>query len=618
MSAEIILRYSPTQPRDSHGRWTSTGGGVLTVDEAHTAIYEDLYAQYGATGEAQTNMSAHRLAEQMLADDPDAARHAYAMIAEEHNQWGYTNANRASYDDVAHRPLGLLTAAQQDHPESTVFSFYVDGEGNLAIRHTRQGHTDDALLRMGEIPVRPGDDLKRAADLAYLGQANANVIESWGQNANSGWALQMQYAAANSGWRGLSDSELERLSGKGEGWLEELGIYARDNRAQWSYEGQLFSAQRALTQKVLADKGITGIKAYRGFRTTEDVGAGENLILDSRPLSSWSLDRQVAENFAGDTIFDFNEGAEHAYVAEAVIPAENVYSIGGMGLGFAQLSEIVVLNSDDNVGKLVRHGEEEKIAAALTPNVKRVTISASSHNWTQEIMAARVAKAIVDDPQLVKNLLSGMYDHLLDRPDVAEAARQLGYGVQKAQPARVENDQLAETGVHPAIEARFAQLEKALDTLIQRYSPDQPRDDHGRFTTGFGSLPAIPDGLEAQGERIDIAKKAEAIGVTTAELKKAAEGAAQRVIAEGKLAIQVSAPEAKRMLRPNQDYVAQAFHGEGAGTADNRGRTARRDFEEEVFGIPHDDRTTPAPPTATSSRRGSSRPRPCWSTARTP
>ena len=132
-------------------------------------------------------------------------------------------------------------------------------------------------------------------------------------------------------------------------------------------------AQYDATQQYLADKGIKSVTVFRGMRfdskselekagfdhyTQDDYSnhpddekvAQGSAIVRQRPLSSWSVSRKIAVDFAGE------EGL--GVVMKTRVPSSHIVSTPLTGFGCAQESEVVVMDDPKSLYHRVGGGRE--------------------------------------------------------------------------------------------------------------------------------------------------------------------------------------------------------------------------------------------------------------------
>jgi hypothetical protein len=97
-------------------------------------------------------------------------------------------------------------------------------------------------------------------------------------------------------------------------------------------------AQYDATQKYFRDRGITEVQVYRGVygvqgseRPSDTKG---QVMVKTRPISSWSTSQDIAEEFA--------EGKD-AVLYTAVFPIENIFATPFTGVGCLSEEEFVML-----------------------------------------------------------------------------------------------------------------------------------------------------------------------------------------------------------------------------------------------------------------------------------
>ena len=206
--------------------------------------------------------------------------------------------------------------------------------------------------------ILKGDD-PRAAD-AIRQQQVSKLIQLWALTSNgsgrkSSESLAMQEAAKQEfGLKNTMEWTITPEAKEGiDRKLKQKGeLYRAFLRAQYDS-----------TQSFFQRVGVTKIPLYRGMRWDEESFAkpewakknGETQI-ELRPLSSWTYDKKIANDFATD------QGAEkngNGIILEATIPISRILSLPITGVGCLHEKEVVVLGGKEKVNIASSHNADE-------------------------------------------------------------------------------------------------------------------------------------------------------------------------------------------------------------------------------------------------------------------
>ena len=128
------------------------------------------------------------------------------------------------------------------------------------------------------------------------------------------------------------------------------------------YEALLLAMYQA-TQDRFREQQIIEVQLFRGWRTPDGTPewAVEEITdqLLTRPMSSWSADRQLVGGYAR------GNGFELGYVTTATVPVERIIGTPRTGFGSLQAQEFVVLAGPGHVG-VAEAGEADGVALPLT------------------------------------------------------------------------------------------------------------------------------------------------------------------------------------------------------------------------------------------------------------
>jgi len=226
----------------------------------------------------------------------------------EQRMGGFGNEGKPQYTYI-----GKVGEQEQGGAPGTLNSFGVQPSNNVTITNI------------------PGDTPDIANSLREAGVSN--MVRLWAQSSNDKHELSLaiQDAAAkefnlpdaktwNKGGAQLKAGVAKVLEFKGEA----LQAFVR--------------AQYDVTQEFFKSQSITEVQLFRGFRTSAGGlkgSVGTKVQVQMRPLSSFSLNRGTASNFAG-------QGSNSVMVA-GVIPIENILSTSLTGVGCQSEREVVVI-----------------------------------------------------------------------------------------------------------------------------------------------------------------------------------------------------------------------------------------------------------------------------------
>lgn len=153
-----------------------------------------------------------------------------------------------------------------------------------------------------------------------------DAARAWASSASNDNLSAMIQDLANQKFPGVHRSW---DSYKGNVWSNEF------TPLQKTVYGTMLDAHYENTQKLLKDKlgDATHLKLYRGYTDYNPI-EGTTARVRSNPLSSWSLSREIAENFSLD--------GDYGYVFEANVPIESIVTSAYSGLGALYEQEFVV------------------------------------------------------------------------------------------------------------------------------------------------------------------------------------------------------------------------------------------------------------------------------------
>jgi hypothetical protein len=207
--------------------------------------------------------------------------------------------------------------------------------------YPHSGTVRDVVRALGDvIPALSSMSDERA--VAYL--YSAAMIGEWASNATeSTQAIAYHLAAAEV--HGTDPSSMLKFAG--EAFAEDgKMMFARDREVLTA----LTRAEYAVTQDILKRAGVKELTLYRGMAYPVSVEVGERVRNFLNPLSSWSLERDVAESFAVSPWATPPEGGD-SFVVAMKVPVEQVQSFFASGRGCMEEWEFVLIghSSDGTV-----------------------------------------------------------------------------------------------------------------------------------------------------------------------------------------------------------------------------------------------------------------------------
>ncbi|ONI71936.1 hypothetical protein BWI15_17645 [Kribbella sp. ALI-6-A] len=185
---------------------------------------------------------------------------------------------------------------------------------------------------------------------------------SYGSNNNVRVLALQETARDEFGLRGVLDWQLDPRTRS----AVDLELdYNRDAL------GDFLRTQYAMTQEVLAARGVAEVISYRALSWPEgsdrpswavEDTVGSTIEVPQRPLASWSADRRVVADW-------LEERRGHGVILAARHSAQDVFSLPTTGMGFLGQKEWVTLPGDHRatVDGVVSHlgaGQREQSAAA--------------------------------------------------------------------------------------------------------------------------------------------------------------------------------------------------------------------------------------------------------------
>ncbi len=359
--ARAFAKFNPDQLRDRLGRWAETGGagtggggggGGLTP---LSPTLSDRAEQGGSDLREALIQDARTLP---FSDDPAIAAKIANMV-----HIGKALAERAKKDPALKSQLGAIgqRVIRADDPQEAqnqdlVPGMYLDANGLTA--------GDPVGYQWDHLSLEEGMTLEEVGGR----QAAAKMQDAWMQSATddsqTSWAVQI----AAGEHLGVPDSAAGYIYDAFEGspadtWSTDEGaILGLDpatsdastidrlyemahSRVVKAYVDQVYSD----TQKFLADRGITEVASFRGVEFDPDQGPEDPFGSNSpdpqvrevglNPLSSFSTSDTTAYKFAHAGRGDY---VTTAYIIEATVPADRIFSIPVTGPGCLEETEMLV------------------------------------------------------------------------------------------------------------------------------------------------------------------------------------------------------------------------------------------------------------------------------------
>lgn len=261
---------------------------------------------------------------------------------------------------------------------------------------------------------------------------SAGMVAQWANSSGDSEAasISMQLLA----------SELLGVDAATSHFPQEELVAAREilqDRDMKTVMSAVLKAQYENTQSWLASQGVEEVFVVRGMRLRQDESPGltgrsqltstnVETEIDLQPLSSFSVDMPTAAGF-GD------------HIVVGVIPAKNVFSLPGKGFGCQSEYEVVLVGAPDN-------------------ELYMVKVGAADYN---DVIGS--TEEIVSDPKSV----------------VQRFRNAVRKGFDKVLKKRINIDSLLENADWPK---RTRDVWVIGVPPVEKYDPNQPRDEHGRWT----------------------------------------------------------------------------------------------------------------------------------------
>lgn len=153
------------------------------------------------------------------------------------------------------------------------------------------------------------------------------------------------------------------------------------------YQGEAALYIKDYTLKQLKDAGVTHLKVYRGVKwgytgeypTWMPQDIDKPTVVTGRAIGSWSMNKDVAENFS-----EYNSGNPGA-IFEAEVPIEQVWGT----FDFAKETEVVPLGDVSNVTVMLNESAQEDydklVNKEFQPWMTTTRIPDKFNNWLKEM-----------------------------------------------------------------------------------------------------------------------------------------------------------------------------------------------------------------------------------------
>ena len=285
----------------------------------------------------------------------------------------------------------------------------------------------------------------------------AAIRGAWANSARSPLSNLASQEVASMGL--ASQSSWDSLQGY-------LGTFGTDQMSALSTAmrpavSQAVKAAYDATQADLKQRGITSVTLYRGaaYEQLFTASSGADVPLREAPLTSWSTDPYIADDFA-----NYSRGR----VLEMTVPASRIFSTAQTGLGSQLEWEAVLLGSDGDEATIYdrrqdnKWGAEKPVAASASASDDAVLLDADPdhHDWIKvvsrirrpdadEIMSAITAacrsKACAPPPIGTGGSVSSGYAEA-----ISEVRRRYGPGTKPRNRARIGEQ------MHNLLDLRFS------------------------------------------------------------------------------------------------------------------------------------------------------------------
>lgn len=386
-SKSVSLKYSEDQPRDEMGRFAETdGGGTAPIKLSHkiTPSNSDELLWNPAMREidARTAIAGYK------SDYASMWREDYYGEAASAVKEYVTRDITKNMDDVSTQDLVSVTGiddiadvaiALQEVPDDYKWGgpndtgdedFQLIGpNGGGGVRAiwasdvldlsdlTKDGWTkEDVVTRLEEFNKTQSGEVfwelqgTPGAEKIVREAATARLVSQWAETSNNGHAvsLAMQEVAAKE--FGIENHAPWEMNEETRALVDK---YTAEGEKVYS---SFLRAQYDATQNYLADRGVESITVFRGMRdlpaaTVAEATSAKNVDMSFRPLTSFSLNDEVAAGFAGGA--DRGNASDDALILKAQIPVEKILSIPVTGIGCLLEEEAVILGGALNVSAVL-------------------------------------------------------------------------------------------------------------------------------------------------------------------------------------------------------------------------------------------------------------------------
>lgn len=478
-------KYSASQPRDDHGRWTSGGGSASSSATMSAMLTEGNVGSADLQGVVQANAAGERM---------------YA-------EYGDTLVNDAS-DYVIDRQFSNPDLAKQvaKSDSDAVWEEYRAAKADdpdvgvgVVMHRDRDGHyveiASESDMDEPGFMASP-EDFDKAWAKANYAQAAYEIIGDWGYNSNAAHALDLQNAAEGVlGRGGLTVDEMVAAGGKPV-YASDIARFTGTHPFVQAYVKSTY----AHTQARLAEAGVKSVTLVRGLRTTSPLPTGTTTVRH-RPVSSFSTDEAFATRFASGFIETAHSSASHGYTFTAEVPAEDIFALSDDGLGFPNIGEVLVLGGDRSGTMKPFTGDVAK--AIVVGGV--ILLDADNENWVKSAVSV-VAKYSPNQPRDGKGRWTNDGGTLF--PDSAElggsdAAHSGDHIAHDRAIADGITDPAAVAGAHDILESYpgydKGRTERMPEFMASEYDPEHPVTFYFREDGGAPRLEAVQDGTNVFG-----------------------------------------------------------------------------------------------------------------------
>ena len=378
------------EARDSTGRWALSPGGTEADPRGDTGAASDfLFTTIPANAREQLIAAGMKNMRSTYGTPVVSANVTDSPLAKRGRAMMSANV-QVKHDNVVAISAAIWKRAQKDKPLREYLRHqWQDGfmleyairrvNGNGTMQHDAGGElsdTDKVAARMYKWMDDDGAEAMEKGRLStwkpwealmntpYFSDAQKSrvmcdyitdrYIAAWAGNATDETESRIVQNAVAEHF-GIENPLMELQSNRGRGMTEEYEMTK-------PFADAFVEATYERTQAVLSQAGITELHIARGMSWEQDedewwdkvppaivkmlsIGkAGGPLKLKQNPLSSWSTEGRVAEEFSSDC----TRGVQ-ARIG-MVVPASDIFSLTTTGLGCLSESEVVVIGNPGHVG----------------------------------------------------------------------------------------------------------------------------------------------------------------------------------------------------------------------------------------------------------------------------